>query len=460
MIKRIFAITAISTTTSMALDEMPIGAKTGECFTKSFYPPKYINTTRVKSTKKVLINDESVKYEVIPTQYKIYNKKVKVSDGKEKIVVTPAQYRTVYERVLVKPSKKVWRKSLNINSPEAFKSCVDSAQKSGLDIQNALVGTCYYEHYQPATYRTVTSKILASEASERFEVIPAQYKKSFKKIVTDNTTIKLLPSVAVYKKVKDKVVIEPARTEWRKTICEDRGCSQSEVICLIEVPTTYKEITKRIVLAPAVQKKVVVKPIVKSIEVEELVSPARVKSLPIDATYKTVAKEEKLNDEKYFWTDSSAQYAKTRLTTQCDKICLTKTPAKYQKIAKRVLVKPATTKLVKTPAVYKNIQVKKLIKEASYKKVVIPAEYITVVTQRKRTKGYAKWIPVVCESTMTPNIIKKVQRALKFQGFYSGEINGVWDLESKSAARAYQKAKGLGVTSKLSIETMKALEIY
>ncbi|HIM93709.1 MAG TPA: peptidoglycan-binding protein, partial [Campylobacterales bacterium] len=78
--------------------------------------------------------------------------------------------------------------------------------------------------------------------------------------------------------------------------------------------------------------------------------------------------------------------------------------------------------------------------------------------ERERTKGYAKWIPIICESTMTKSLIKKVQQALKFQGFYHGEVDGIWDIESKSAVRAYQKANNLAVT-KLSIETMKSLGI-
>ena len=43
------------------LEEMPIAAKAGQCFTKAFYPPQYTKVTKVKSTKRVLLNEESVK---------------------------------------------------------------------------------------------------------------------------------------------------------------------------------------------------------------------------------------------------------------------------------------------------------------------------------------------------------------------------------------------------------------
>ena len=464
MIKKIYislsVLSVLNISSLNATEEMPISAKPGQCFTKSFYPPQYTKVTKIKSTKRVLLKDESVKYEVIPAKYTIHEEKVKISDGKEKIVTTPAVYKTVYERILIEPEKKVWRESLNNGSKKAFNSCVQSASSSGMDISNAQVGTCFYEHFQAEKYTNTTSKILASEASERVVVTPATYTTVVKKIVTDSTSIKLLPSGAVYKKMKDKVVIAPAKTEWRKTICGDTGCNQSEVVCLTEVPTTFKTITKRVVLQPAVRKSVPVTPQVKTLKIEQMLTPARSERIAIPPKYTTISQRQKIEDSKYYWSDASLKDASSRMRNQCNKICLTVTPAKYKKVAKQVLVTPVSVRKVKTPAKYTMVKIKKIEQEASYKKVVIPAEYITVVTERERTKGYAKWMPMICEEMLTPSIIKKVQRALQFQGFYQGEIDGIWSLASKSATRAYQKEKGLAVTNKLSIETMRDLEVY
>jgi len=464
MIKRIYISTTLLSLLNISLanafEEMPIAAKAGQCFTKSFYPPQYTKVTKIKSTKRVLLNDASVKYEVIPAKYNIYEEKVKISDGKEKIITTPAVYKTVYERVLIEPEKEVWRESLNSGSKKAFNSCVEAASSSGMDINNASVGTCFYEHFQPEKYINTTLKILFADASERVVVTPATYRTVVRKIVTDSTSVKLLPSGAVYKKVEDKVVIAPAKTEWKKTICGDKGCNQSEVVCLTEVPTTYKTITKRVVLQPAVRKSMPVIPSVKSIKIEQMLSPARSERIAIPPKYMTINQRKKSEDSKYYWSDSSAQYASSRIKNQCNKICLTATPAKYKKVAKQVLVTPVSIRKVKTPEKYTMVKIKKIEQKASYKKIVIPEEYITVITERERTKGYAKWMPMICEEMLTPSIIKKVQRTLQFQGFYNGDIDGIWSLESKSATRAYQKEKGLAITNKLSIETMRALDVY
>jgi peptidoglycan hydrolase-like protein with peptidoglycan-binding domain len=73
--------------------------------------------------------------------------------------------------------------------------------------------------------------------------------------------------------------------------------------------------------------------------------------------------------------------------------------------------------------------------------------------------GYAKWVPIVCKTNMTQPTIQRVQSALKNAGFYRGPIDGVWGSESRSATRAYQKAKGLPVAG-LSVATMEALGLY
>ena len=457
MIRQLFAITILLTIING--EDMPISAKPGQCFTKAFYPPKYTKTLKTTSTKKIIISKSAIKYEVIPAKYTWKEERVKISDGIEKIVTTPAIYKNIFEKILVKPAQQSWRVSLEPNAPKAFNSCVQSASNAGMNITDATVGTCFYEHHQPEKYVTTTEKILASEASERIIATPARYRTYTKKIETSSSTTKLTPVVAKYKKVKEKVTIAPARTEWRKTTCQNRGCNQSEVVCLVEIPRTYKTVTKKILLQPSVAKTVEVAPVYKSVEVQELVEPASTKVIPIPAKYQTIKRRKKVQNEKFFWSDSSAKNANSRITTQCNKICLTQTPAKYQTVTKRVVVTPAHSKKIKTPPKYKIVRIKKITKPASFKKIVVPAEYKTIRVERERTKGFAKWIPIVCESNMTTTTIRKVQQALKDAGFYSGPIDGVWSLEAKSATRDYQKAHGLSVT-RLSIETMKSLGIY
>ena len=442
-----------------AEEKMPINATAGQCFTKSFYPPKVTKTTRIVSTKRVKLSDSTVKYKVIPAEYTWHQKRIKISDEKEKIIIIPATYKNIRERVLITATKKVWQKSLDQNSQKVNASCIQAAKSFGFSINDTKVGTCYYEHYQAAKYITSTEKILASEASKRIITTPATYKTITKKIVTSNSTMKLIPVPIKYKKVKEDVTIEPARSEWKKTTCENRGCNQSEAVCLVEIPRTFKTVTKKVILKPAIAKQVAVDPIYTYVKAEVLVTPATTQEINIPATYKTISKTNKIKDEKYFWSNSQYQNASTRIRNQCNKICLIEIPAVYKTVKKKIVATPASSKKVITPEKYTIVKIRKVSKAASFKTITVPAEFEEIRIEKERTTGFAKWTPMVCESAMVPSLVKKVKKALKFQGYYSGEINGDWSFEAKNAVREYQKAKGLSV-SKLSIETMKSLGIY
>ncbi|MCH9739886.1 MAG: peptidoglycan-binding protein [Epsilonproteobacteria bacterium] len=190
-----------------------------------------------------------------------------------------------------------------------------------------------------------------------------------------------------------------------------------------------------------------------------MVAPATTRTVPVPATYKTVTNKKKVQDGQYSWSDASGKNARSRATNQCNRICLTAAPAKYNKVSKRVVAKPATTRTVKTPAKYTTVKVKKLIQPASEKRQSIPATYKTVTKKKKISEGYAKWVPIVCKSSMTSTTIRTVQQALKTKGYYNGPIDGVWGSSSRSATRAYQKANGLPVAG-LSVATMESLGLY
>ncbi len=434
-------------------DDLP-PARPGQCFTKAFFPAKYTTTT-----ERVLASEASQKVQVIPAKYGWTTQKIKISDGTERVVTTPPVYKTVYQKMLIKPAHQEWRTSLSPNAPEASDTCVQSASASGMNVSGARPGTCYYEHYIPEKYGTTTQKILASEPSQKVIAIPAKYRTVTKKVLVSEGTERLVKTPVQYKTVRQKVQIAPARTEWKKTRCEDRGCNQSEVVCLVEIPATYKTVTKQVVAKPAMTRKVTTPPVYKTVQIQELVQPATTKTIPVPAKYKTVTQTKKIADGHYSWSDASRKNASTRATNQCNRICLVAVPAKYAKVPKQVVAKPASTRKIKTPAKYTTVKIKKLIQPATTRTIPIPATYKTVTKKKKIAEGYAKWVPIVCQTSINDTMIRKVQEALKNQGYYHGPIDGVWGAESKNAVRAYQKAKGLPVAG-LSVAVMRSLGIY
>jgi regulator of extracellular matrix RemA (YlzA/DUF370 family) len=446
-------MTSVNAQSAIDGDDLP-PAKPGQCFTKAFFPAKYATTT-----ERVLASEASEKLQVIPAKYGWGTEKIKVSDGTNRVITTPATYKTVYNRVLSKPATQTWRTGRNSNSPEASNTCVQSASAAGMNVSGATPGTCFFEHYKPEKYQTTTEKVLASEASERVQAIPARYRTVSKRILVSEGTERLVKAPAQYKNVTERVQISPARTEWKKTKCGDRGCNQSEVVCLVEIPPVYKTVTKKVVAKPAATRKVTTPPQYRTVQIQELVTPATSRAIPIPATYKTVTKRAKVQPASYFWTAANGQNARSRTTKQCNKICLTAKPAVYNKVSKRVVSRPASTRTVTTPAKYTTVKIKKLISPASERRMAIPATYKTITKKRMVADGYAKWVPIVCKTSMTRPTISRVQSALKDAGYYRGPIDGVWGSASRSATRAYQKAKGLPVAG-LSVATMESLGLY
>ena len=479
----LIAMAVVTTANAAAIDgdDLP-PAKPGQCFTKAFFPAKYAT-----STERVLASEASEKVQVIPAKYGWGTEKIKISDGTQRTVTIPATYKTVYERVLALPATKTWRTGLRTNSPEASHTLMNAAQSAGMPIDSARPGTCFYECYAPAKYQKITEKVLASEASERIVAVPAKYKTVTKRILVSEDTEKLVTIPAQYKNVQERVLVSPARTEWKKTKCSDRGCNQSEVVCLVEIPPVYRTVTKKVVAKPVATRKVTTPPVYKTVTVQELVQPASSKSIPVPATYKTVTKTKKVANGQYGWTNSprncanaistgaaaangsasanangngAGSAAGSRLSASAkptgNKVCLTATPAKYNKVSKRVVATPARTKVITTPAKYTTVKVKKLIAPASEKRIAIPATYKTVTKKRMVADGYAKWVQIVCKSNMGKPTIQRVQQALKSAGYYHGPIDGIWGSASRSATRAYQKAKGLPVAG-LSVATMQSL---
>jgi len=479
----LIAMAVVTTANAAAIDgdDLP-PAKPGQCFTKAFFPAKYAT-----STERVLASEASEKVQVTPAKYGWGTEKIKVSDGTQRTVTVPATYKTVYERVLALPATKTWRTGLRTNSPEASHTLMNAAQSAGMPTGAANPGTCFYECYAPAKYQKITEKVLASEASARIVAVPAKYKTVTKRILVSEGTEKLVKIPAQYKNVQERVLVSPARTEWKKTKCGDRGCNQSEVVCLVEIPPVYKTVTKKVVAKPVATRKVTTPPVYKTVTVQELVQPASSRNIPVPATYKTVTKTQKVSNGQYGWTNSprncanavSTGYAAangagsasangagtgiaagSRLSASAkatgNKVCLTATPAKYNKVSKRVVATPARTKVVTTPAKYTTVKVKKLIAPASERRMAIPATYKTVTKKRMVADGYAKWVQIVCKSNMGKPTIQRVQQALKAAGYYHGPIDGIWGSASRSATRSYQKAKGLPVAG-LSVATMQSL---
>jgi peptidoglycan hydrolase-like protein with peptidoglycan-binding domain len=110
-------------------------------------------------------------------------------------------------------------------------------------------------------------------------------------------------------------------------------------------------------------------------------------------------------------------------------------PAKTRSIQRRVLAAPATVEQVGTEATYRNVTTRQLVSPESL-----------------------QWREILCETNASPEVIRRLQQALRERGFYQGSIDGNFGPSTTSAVTRYQRSSGEG-TGGLTMDTLGSLGI-
>lgn len=225
-------------------DLLPPNAKAGECYARVLIPPVYETTS-----ERVLAKEASATIDIVPAEYEWAEEKVLSKEASEKLEVIPATYKTVEEKILVKPASTRMVKVPAVYGTETEKILVTPAReywKKGhgpVEKVDGSTGEIMCLVKEDAVYKTVTRKVLKSEATTREETIPAEYKTVTRTVVdtpastrtvtipAQYATVKVrhlvspahevrTPIEAEYKTVTKRVMVEPSYMEWRQILCE------------------------------------------------------------------------------------------------------------------------------------------------------------------------------------------------------------------------------------------------
>jgi len=178
----------------------------------------------------------------------------------------------------------------------------------------------------PAKYDFREKKVLVKEASEKIKVIPAQYGLKTEKVLISEASYRMVDVPAEYTWVNEKIMLKPAHAIWKKGkgLVERVDNNTGEIMCLVEVPATYKTVkkknlkssatsrqikipaqynvmTRKILKTPATVKKIVIPEEYKIIKVREMIIPPMEKRIIIPAEYTTIKRTEKVTDGKLEW---------------------------------------------------------------------------------------------------------------------------------------------------------------
>jgi len=434
---------------------LPTNAVAGECYARVWVPAKYRTVT-----KTMVVQEEGERVKIIPGEYRWVDEQVLVKEAATKLETIPAVYGTEKEVVVVQSAARIWKTSLNKSASPASKERLASAKAHGIDLDNAKSGECFHEHFRPAQYGTESKQVKISEATITLAAAPAEYRNVEKQVLVKEATFKLKDIPAKYEWLEEKVVEKPAHTTWKKgsgpiqRIDETTG----EIMCLVEVPATYKTLRKRVLKAAAHTEVIKIPAQYKTVKVRELATAAKEIKTEIPAKFKSVDITKKLSDPQFVWHEVHNLDEPSRTRTGV-KICLTETPEITKTITRQVVKTPATTRVVEIPAEYATMKVRKVIRKPEEKRIKIPAEYENVAVNELDKEGFMEWRTILCETNMTVDRISSVQTALQDAGYNPGPIDGDIGALTMAAVNNFQRDKKLPVDRYLNIATLKALGV-
>ncbi len=277
-------------------------------------------------------------------------------------------------------------------------------------------GECYTRVYIPPTYESTSERVLKRPASEKVEIIPAKFETVEERVLVKEESEKIEVVPATFKEVEERVLVKPETEE------------------LAAVQAEYEDVKEQVLVQPAyVTWKKGRGPIEK---VDETTGEIMC-LIEVPAEYKTVTK---------------------RVSKKPAAVTTVKKPGEYKAVKKLVIDQPATTRVIKVPAEYATVKVQKLVEPAKETRVAIPEEFESVTKTVKKTEGHLEWRQILCETNVTPEVVKKIQDALKDAGVYKGPSDGNLGPGTVTSIVSYQKAKGL-VSGQLTMETLKSLNV-
>ncbi len=380
-------------------------------------------------------------------------------------VVRPAPIRVYKERV-VQPRRIYTR------GPKPTRSV---RRSSGLSLPAAKPGQCFAKVKVPPTYKTQSRRILISKAtSKRVLARAPQYRWLNKRVQVRKAYYKTRTIPAQYRTNVKRVMVKPAYNTWRKghgAITRIDNMT-GEIMCRVQVPAVYKNVTQRILVRPVQKIRSLVPAVYKNVRQKKMIAPALYRTVHTPARYKTQNYRVKAGGARYIWR---AVLCKTNAPKNYRKQYHKAAPKQYRKAAPKRQYRKAIVKsrpVVRTAPrkQYHNslgishqdylrvmnagVSKPKLSKSKKVnKRTVLKKKVMTKkVTAPKRT---AKSVNKNAKATKQ-TIVFGIQKALKAKGFDPGTMDGKMGPGTAAALKAFQSSKGLPV-GQLSKDTFRAL---
>ena len=243
MKRKLFLLAALISAYGMAQD-LPTNPEPGKCYVRCTTPDVYVNETVTITTKpaykvlrtvpatfktvteRVLVKEEGKKLTVIPAKWGTETVTYVSKEGGNTLSVIPAKFSPSSETIEIKPAYAQWE--LGAPAPDCASGNPDD---------------CRYWCYKgyPAEYTTVSTQVLANDASTTSAPIASSSKSYTKRVLLEPARVveEIIP--AEYAEITKTVLDTDARTVEETIPAETRTVTR-EVLKEKGGLTTWKEV--------------------------------------------------------------------------------------------------------------------------------------------------------------------------------------------------------------------------
>lgn len=242
--KKVLFIVALFTTAFMSAQDLPANPEPGKCYVRCTTPDVYTNETTsvvVKPaykvlktvpatyktvTERVLVKEEGKKLSVVPAKWGTETVTYVSKEGANSLKIVPASFRPSSETIEIKPAYAQWE--LGSPAPDCASGNPDD---------------CRYWCYKgyPAEYTTVSTQLVANDASTQQTAIAAKNASYTKRVMVEPARVveEIIP--AVYETITRTVLDKDAYTV-EETIPAVTETITKEVLQTKGGLTTWKEV--------------------------------------------------------------------------------------------------------------------------------------------------------------------------------------------------------------------------
>ncbi|MCK5859224.1 MAG: peptidoglycan-binding protein [Abyssibacter sp.] len=231
-----------------------------------------------------------------------------------------------------------------------------------------------------------------------------------------------------------------------------------ECYALVRKPAQYRTVRQQVETSPGYERLVTQPAQVVTESRPVVVREAYEEMRSVPAQFRDVTERVLVRPARTVWKRGRGPVERIDHATG-EIMCLVEEPAQYKTVTRRVMVQPAEVQRVHVPAEVRNVPVQRVVQPAQAQRVNVPAQFGTVETEELVEQARLEWRPVLCETNMTRDAIRRLQQALSARGFDPGAVDGVLGRRTMEAVNAYQRSNGLPVDRYLNMETVRSLGV-